>query len=265
MQFLGFGSKYPYRVGLALSGGGARGFAHAGAIKALLEVGLKPDIVAGVSAGSVVAAMYAAGLSPDHMLECFKEARFRDFAELGVPRDGFFSLDRFKVFLRSQLKPYRNIEDLPVKTVIGVTNLDLGRKVAIEEGPLADTVAASCSIPIVFKPARVGGVRYVDGGVTANLPAWAIRDRCKFLIGINCSPLTSGRVKNNILHIALRSYELMAKTNVLTDMNMCDMVVRTDDIARYQVFNLKEIDRVFESGYRDTMNHLLFHGFKRIR
>lgn len=264
MRLFGFGKKEPYRVGLALSGGGARGFAHAGAIKALLEVGLKPDIVAGVSAGSVVAAMYAAGLTPEQMLECFKEARFKDFAEISVPTDGLFSLDRFKGFLRRQLKPYGRIEDLPVKTVIGLTNLELGQKVAMEEGVLAETLVASCSIPIVFKPARLGGVRYVDGGVTANLPAWAIRDRCRFLIGVNCSPLTHGRVKNNLMHIALRSYELMAKTNVMGDMNLCDMVVRTDEIARYQVFNLRDIDKVFESGYRDTMNHLLFHGFKRV-
>lgn len=63
--------------------------------------------------------------------------------------------------------------------------------------------------------------------------------------------------------IAMRSYELLAKTNAIPDMNLCDMVVRTDRIARYQVFNLKELEKVYESGYRDTLNHLLYHGFKR--
>ena len=78
-----------YRTGLVLSGGGARGFAHAGALKALEEMGIRPDILAGVSAGSVAAVMYAAGISPERMLELFLNARFSDFCELGIPKDGF--------------------------------------------------------------------------------------------------------------------------------------------------------------------------------
>lgn len=263
MRLLGFGRRNQYRVGLVLSGGGARGFAHAGAIKALLEVGIKPDLVAGVSAGSVVAALYASGKTPEEMMDIFKSARFRDFAEFSVPRDGIFALDRFREFLRQQLAPYERIEELPVKTVIGVTNLDRGVKTAVEEGPLAEVVTASCSIPIVFKPAVIDGVRYVDGGVTANMPAWAVRDRCKVLIGINCSPLMNRKPKNNIADIAMRTYELMAKNNAILDNERCDMLVRTEEIARVQAFNLKEMDRVFETGYRDTMNHLLFNGFQR--
>ncbi len=262
MQIFGFREKYPYKIGLALSGGGARGFAHAGAIKALLEFGIRPDIVAGVSAGSVVAAMYAAGMSPDEMLHTFKSSRFGDFAKWSIPRDGIFSIDSFRDFLGTVLKPYTRIEDLPVKTVIGVTDLDNGQKVALESGPLAQSIVASCSIPIVFKPAIIGNRRFIDGGVTANLPAWAIRKRCKFLIGINCSPLTNRRVKSNILNIALRSYELIAKSNVINDMNLCDLTIRTDGIAGYQAFNLKEIQRIFDAGYTDTLNLLLFNGLR---
>lgn len=263
MRLLGFGKKEQYRIGLALSGGGARGFAHAGAIKALLEVGIRPDIVAGVSAGSVVAALYAAGRTPEEMVSIFDSAGFRDFAEFTVPRDGVFSLDRFREFLRANLAPYTRIEQLPVKTVIGVTDLDHGVKHMFEEGPLVDIVAASCSIPIVFKPAVIDGHRYVDGGVTANLPAWTLRDRCKYLIGINCSPLVNRRPKNTIISIAMRSYELMAKNNALLDCERCDMLVRTDELAGHLAFDLSEIDKVFETGYRDTMNHLLYYGFRR--
>ena len=115
----------------------------------------------------------------------------------------------------------------------------------------------------MFKPAVIDGIRYVDGGVLHNLPAWAIRKRCKVLIGINCSPLSDIKAKNSLMGIAMRSYELLAKTNAIPDMNLCDMVVRTDRIARYQVFNLKDLESVYESGYRDTLNHLLYHGFKR--
>lgn len=260
-SLLGF-SGPEFRTGLVLSGGGARGFAHAGAIKALNEMGIRPDIIAGVSAGSVAAVMYAAGIEPEKMLGLFHDARFSDFCELSVPKDGFFKLDRFKSFLRKHI-PYANLEDLPIPVVVGATNLDEGKKVVFESGPLAERVAASCSIPIVFKPQKIDGVRYVDGGVLHNLPAWSIRGRCKYLIGINCSPLSKVTVKNTIIDIAMRSYELMAKTNVIHDMELCDIVIRNEEIARYRVFNLSQIEKVFESGYSDTMKFLLANGFKR--
>lgn len=251
----GFGSRrqYPYKVGLALSGGGARGLAHAGAIKAMLEVGLKPDVVAGVSAGSVVAVMYAAGISPDDMLAMFSELKFNDLCELGMPKDGFFSLDRFRTFLKRVI-PYERLEDLPVPVVLGATDFDAGKKVAFETGVIADCVAASCCIPIMFKPIVIGGDRYVDGGVIANLPAWTIRERCKFLVGVNCSPVSHGRFDGtSLMEIAMRSYELMAKNNAVHDMELCDMLIRTDDIAKYKVFDLKGIKGVFNRGYDDTM------------
>ena len=246
-----------FRTGLVLSGGGARGFAHAGALKALEEMGIKPDILAGVSAGSVAAVMYAAGISPEKMLELFLHARFSDFCELGIPKDGFFSLDRFRAFLR------KNIPYLPIPVTVGATDLDNGKKLAFTSGRLDEVVAASCSIPIVFKPIKIDGTRCVDGGVLHNLPAWTIRDRCKYLIAVNCSPLTKTTVKNTLIDIAFRSYELMAKTNTVADMELCDIVIRTDEIARYRAFNLKQIEKVFESGYRDTMNFLLYNGFRK--
>ena len=140
-------SRKPYKVGLVLSGGGARGFAHAGALKALEEFGIKPDIIAGVSAGSVVTAMYASGMKPEEILRVFSDASFTDFAEIGVPRDGFFSMEGFKKFLRKHI-PYENIEQLPLPAVICATDLDNNRPVAFTEGQIFERVAASCSIPI---------------------------------------------------------------------------------------------------------------------
>lgn len=253
--------KHEHRIGLALSGGGARGFAHLGAIKALHEVGLRPDVIAGVSAGSVVAVMYAAGIHPDEIFRRFEAAKFSDFCEFNVPRNGFFNLDRFKAFIE-EMVPYKRIEQLPIPTVVCATNYDTGRPVAFTKGDLADRVVASCSIPIVFDPKVIDGVRYVDGGLLHNLPAWAIRKNCRFLIGVNCSPLAPPSGKMGLVSIALRSYELVTKTNALGDMALCDMLVRTDDIARYKVFDLKGIEDVYNSGYRDTLRFLRDHGIQ---
>ena len=102
-NILGIGGP-EYRTGLVLSGGGARGFAHAGAIKALKEVGIKPDIIAGVSAGSIAAVMFSAGIEPEKMVELFRDCRFSDFCEFSMPKDGLFRLDKFKNFLAKHIE-----------------------------------------------------------------------------------------------------------------------------------------------------------------
>lgn len=255
-------SRKPYKVGLVLSGGGARGFAHAGALKALEEMGVKPDIMAGVSAGSVVTAMYCSGMKPDEILKAFSDAKFSDFAKIGVPREGFFSMDGFKRFLRKTI-PYKDLSELPLPAIVCATDLDNYSKAAFSKGDIAECVSASCSIPIIFKPVVINGNTYVDGGVTANLPAWVLRDNCKYLIGINCSPLPRRGKPKSILDIAQRTYDLLVKTNSIEQMEMCDLAVSINDIAKYKVFNLKEINRVFRSGYDSTMSALLNAGFVR--
>lgn len=255
-------SRKPYKLGLVLSGGGARGFAHAGALQALEEMGIKPDIIAGVSAGAVVTVMYASGMRPHDILQAFADAKFGSFAELAVPRDGFFSMDGFRKFLRKQVG-YSDISELPIPSVVCATDLLNNKAVAFTEGDIAERVSASCSIPIVFKPVKIDGVTYVDGGVVANLPAWALRDKCKYLIGINCSPLPRRGQPKSILDIAQLTYDILVKTNTIPQMELCDLAISINDIAKYKVFNLKEINRVFRSGYDSTMQALLQAGFVR--
>lgn len=250
----------PYRLGVALSGGGARGFAHIGAMRALREFGLKPDIIAGVSAGSVVATFYSAGLLNDSyndpLVKMFTNTRFSKFAEMHVPRESFFSLERFRKIIEKTV-PYANLEDLPVKTIVCATDIDAGAKKAFDSGPLAERVVASCSIPIVFDPVTIDGHRYVDGGVLHNLPAWAIRHLCDHLIGINCSPMyNTVTPAKNILEIARRSYSLMSKHNVIPDLELCDTVINLTETADHQVFSLKDLELLVNSGYLTTLKTL---------
>ena len=211
----------PYKLGIALSGGGARGFAHVGALKAIEEVGLKPDVIAGVSAGSVVGVLYAAGVPLDEILPLFTSMKFTDFCSFSINKgEGVFSMTKFKNFIIKAAGVTR-MEQLHTPTYIGVTDFDHGVPAEFHEGALGERMQASCSIPIVFKPVKIDGTYYVDGGVLRNLPAWIIRDKCEKLIGINCSPLTAFRYKKSFFEIAMRTYNLMAKANQLEDMKMC--------------------------------------------
>ena len=248
-------------IGVALSGGGARGFAHAGALKAMHAMGIRPSMLAGCSAGSVVAVMTAAGLMPEEILELFSSVKFTDFCELSVPKNGFFKMDGFCKFLKKNI-PYANLEDLPVPTTVVATDIGRGEAVYFDRGPLVERVAASCSMPIVFQPMKVDGRHLVDGGVLHNLPAAPLRGKCDTVIGVNCSPPANNEeYKDTILDIAQRSYSLMAKTNAVYDSRLCDIVIETPAIAQYRVFDLSGIRDVYDNGYTSAMTTLATHGY----
>ena len=144
------GEKKKYRLGVALSGGGARGFAHAGALMAIEEAGLRPDIIAGVSAGSVAAVLYAGGVTPMGIATLFAKTSFRDFTELSIGQCGIFKLDKFARFIVRALGGPRRLEDLRIPVYIGATDLDSACPVAFhtgEIGPrLTATIRHGCSV-----------------------------------------------------------------------------------------------------------------------
>lgn len=237
-------------VGIALSGGGAKGFAHIGVFMALEQFGIKPDVISGVSAGAIAAALYGSGLTPDDIIECFKESdSFGDYTEWSIPKEGFMRLDRFGKLLESWL-PVRNLEEMKIPTVICATDIDHAKSVGWGKGEIVPRVLASCSIPIIFNPVQINGVNYVDGGVLRNLPAWAIRDYCSILYGSNCSPLKKKTSKKlSIIDVAYRTFHLMMKSNTPQDLRLCDHVIQIDNIHNVRTFALSSLKKGVMAGY----------------
>ncbi len=245
-----FGFLKDNTVGLALSGGGAKGFSHIGVLKAFEQFGIQPGIISGVSAGSIAAALYGSGLTPDDIIQCFTEAdRFGDFTEWSLPKEGFMRLDRFGKLLDSWL-PVKRLEDMRIPTVICATDLDKGTSVGWCKGEIVPRVLASCSIPIIFNPVRINGVSYVDGGVLRNLPAWAIRNYCGVLYGSNCSPIRKKwETRNSIIDIAYRSFHLMMKSNTPQDLRLCDHVIEIQNLSNVRTFDLSSLRKGVTVGY----------------
>lgn len=256
-------SSKPYRLGVALSGGGARGFAHAGALKAIEEAGLKPDIVAGVSAGAVIAVMYGAGVPTDRMVEIFSQATFKDFTELKFRGGGLFRINKFANFILKHIQPAKTLADLRLPVHIGVTNFDTGKPEVFTEGEIGPRMMASCSIPIIFQPVKINGTNYVDGGVVKNMPSWAIRDYCDVLIGVNVSPLDMSPSSNKIIDVALRTFSMIQKANMREDIAACDVAIELREISQYKTFNLKQIQKVYNAGYLNARHALKEAGLWR--
>ncbi|MCH5236237.1 MAG: patatin-like phospholipase family protein [Muribaculaceae bacterium] len=245
-----FNFKKDHSVGLALSGGGAKGFSHIGVLMAFNRFGIKPDIMSGVSAGAIASVLYAAGLSPTDIVKCFTEAsKLSDFTDWAIPRKGFLKLDRFGKLLQDWL-PVRNLEDLKIPTVVCATDIDNGKSVGWSKGEIIPRVIASCSIPVIFNPVRINNVNYVDGGVLRNLPAWAIRGYCSTLYGSNCSPLRKSHPENkSVMDIAYRTFHLMLKANLPQDLKLCDKIIQVNEMTQVSTFDLSFLNKGVMAGY----------------
>jgi NTE family protein len=245
----------PYKIGIALSGGGIKGLCHAGVLKALEEHDIKPDIISGVSSGSVVGALYADGYSPDEIAHLFEDISFRQMTKIQISNGGFFRIDAFQKFISKKLHA-KTFEELKIPLRIVATDLDKGRSVTFSSGNLIDPIIASCSIPVLFSPKVIDGTHYVDGGVLKNFPVTTIRDECEKVIGINASPLVAEEYKPSILNVASRSYHFMFKANILYDKEICDLLIEPVDMGNYETFDVDKGREIFELGYQSTRNLL---------
>ncbi len=239
----------PYNIGYALSGGFIKGFAHLGAIQALLEHDIKPDIIAGVSAGALAGVFYADGNEPYKVLDYFAGHKFQDLTKLVIPKVGLFELGEFTDFLRSNLKA-KKLEELKLPLIVLATDLDHGRCVLFRKGDIAERVSASCCMPVLFAPVKINGTHYVDGGLLKNLPVSIIREMCEKVVAVNVSPLMAEEYKMNIVTIAMRSYHFMFRANTIHDREHCDLLIEPYNLNGYNNRELEKAEEIFEQGYK---------------
>ena len=237
-----------YQIGYALSGGFIKGFAHLGVMQALLEHDVKPDIISGVSAGALAGVFYADGNEPHKVLDYFSGHKFQDLTKLVIPKVGLFALGEFIDFLKSNLKAQK-LEDLKLPLIITATDLDHGRSMHFHKGNIAERVAASCCMPVLFTPVKIGNTHYVDGGLLMNLPVSTIRNECEKVVAVNVSPLMAEKYKMNIVSIAMRSYHFMFRANTFPERDNCDLLIEPYNLEGYSNTELEKAEEIFEQGY----------------
>jgi len=166
------------KLGVALSGGGARGLAHIGVLKALSSAGIQIDFLAGASMGGVIAASFAAGLDPSQIEEiaCHvgTASRLARLADPILPQKGIFKGEKLHSFFDQQLHSM-TFDDLQIPLTIIAVDLNSSREIHITKGSLADAIRATISIPGIFIPVESDGMRLVDGGLLNNLPVDVVR------------------------------------------------------------------------------------------
>lgn len=258
---MGLTNSRKYKTGLALSGGGTRGFAHLGAIKALKEHGITPDIIAGVSAGSIVGAMYADGEDAEEALSALTSKSLLSFFEFMIPRSGLVKMTGFEKTLRNTLKA-KNFEDLQIPLIIFAVNINTAKLVRFDTGDLITAIKASCSIPIIFPPVEINGHYYLDGGIINNFPADALRNDCETVIGINVNPIGEFSNINSLKAIAERTFHISLRNHQAPKEELCDIYIEPANLDRYGLLEISKAREIFELGYREASRVLNLHSRK---
>jgi NTE family protein len=256
------GSQKRYKTGLVLSGGGTRGFAHLGVLKALDESGIRPDVISGVSAGAVVGALYADGNAPEEILELFIGMKLRKYVKLVFPSTGLLQMEGYEKVIRENLKA-KNFEDLKMHLKVFAVNMNTAEYHCFEKGPISLALKASSSIPILFTPVKIGDHYFVDGGLINNFPVEALMGCCNRIIGVNVNLLTYKKQPKNLRRIAERSFHLAIRSHTKDRKQKCDLFIEPDGLEAYGMMELANAQKVFDLGYMSAIKALKEKGWFR--
>lgn len=242
------------KTGIALSGGGARGISHLGVLKALEEFGVRIDYLSGTSTGALVAALYSYGLSPKTILELISETRFFTSLRPAWTWTGLVNPNGLRDLILKQI-PENNFDALKIPVTIAATNLKKGRTEYFTSGELIPAILASCCVPVIFSPVPVNGEVYVDGGITDNLPAKSIRDKCDLLIGSHCNYISGEFDVKNFRSVVERSLLMAISGNTVISKNLCDILIEPPALGNISAFDMSDMEKLFKIGYDFTVNN----------
>jgi NTE family protein len=252
------------KIGLALSGGGARGITHIGVIKAMEELGVKPDVISGTSAGSIVAVLYANGMKPDEIFDVVNNLSLFRSVKMAWAWSGLLKMEGLRALLTKHC-PGSTFESLKIPLTVAATEIRLGEIRYFSSGELAPAIISSCSIPGIFNPVSFDGHLYVDGGLLDNLPARPLRDKCDFLVGSHCNHLTPEYDEHSLRAVIERSMLITISSNSSASRRICDLVIEPPHMARFTVFEMGKAREIYDAGYQYTKKNFLAHHFQKNR
>ena len=240
------------KIGLALSGGGMRGFAHLGVLQALEELGISVSAISGVSAGAMVGALYAAGYKPKEILELLKTQSYFKLSSLAFSKIGLFSLKNIEATLGTLIKE-NNFEQLQISLYVTATNLSEGRSVTFSSGSLFDKIMASACVPAIFEPVLIEGKYFVDGGILNNFPVKCLKEACDTVIGSHVNKLYDGtHVDISRIQIVEHCFHLAIASKVYAQSTLCDVFIEPY-LRGFGMFDVRQANKIFEIGYNTAM------------
>ena len=239
------------RIGLALSGGGARGIAHLGMLRALEEHEVKFACISGTSVGAILGALYAQGMRPPEIMDAILQTRiFRNLRPAWTLR-GLLSMESIHSLLM-QFVPHNTFEGLKLPLAVAATDLETGKPCYFRNGPLIPALMASSCVPGMFSPVALNGTSYVDGGITDNFPVRAIRKDCEYVVGLHCNPVIQAKPARTFRNVLERTLLLAINCNAERSKSDCDLMIEPLELGAFSTFELARAKELEQIGYSYT-------------
>ena len=251
-----------HRVGVSLSGGGALGYAHIGVLDALEDYGIEPTIVSGTSMGAIVGVLYADGYEPEKILDLITEHKMTNKSkimslDIKSSELGLFSKKYISSFLDKTLHT-DSFDSLPKPFYCATTNLMTTKGEIISTGDrLKKYTLASMSIPVLFQSVVIDSMVYIDGGITNNLPACAIREKCDILIGVDVNPYTEVKKIGSIKEAVMRTMTTLVMNTSKEGRECCDYIVDVYASHDYSILDFAKFKEIYKIGYDAGVRFLL--------
>jgi NTE family protein len=237
-------------LGIVLSGGGVRGMAHIGLLKALNEMNIHAEVISGSSAGALVGALYAAGHDTDTMIEFFKTTPIFNFSYYSSKKPGLIDSEKYQSYFKDYF-PEDSFNALEKKLFVAVTDITKAKYHILSSGSLIKALIASASLPPVFSPVDYNGTLMADGGIMNNFPVEPLRSTCKTILGSFVNPVKKMNPKEltNTMKVFQRALDLKFYTDSKSKFKHCDFVIEPGSLYRYGILDTRNIDAIFQIGY----------------
>lgn len=242
------------KIGISLSGGGAKGIAHVGVLQALVDNGIEIDIIAGASAGAIVGALFSAGIPASTMLDAIRNTSLLRIFGFKWPDRGLGDMTYLKSLL-SKLIVYDSFESLGKPLYVPIMNINSGQVEIRSKGKLFDVICASSSVPLLFKPVVIDDNHYLDGGIGMNMPVRCMIGKVDLIIGVNLVNHhdLADKYLGSWKEIMSRVFDLAVYNNVKPEMSLCDIILEPIDIHLYSRFNFSQAESLYQAGYDGAM------------
>ncbi len=243
------------RIGIVLSGGGIRGIAHLGVLKALKDKDITISTITGTSAGAIVGSLYANNVDPYEALNIFNDIKFIRHLRPAFRAPALLNLETAFSLLKDYI-PHNSFEHLKIPLTITATNFNEGRLVYFSEGELIRKVLASSCIPGVFSPIMIDGKLYIDGGVMNNFPVEPLQNKCDVIIGSSCNHLPNITSIRNIKHAVERAALLSLNHTLEQKCEFIDVLIEPKGLGETSIFDVKKSEEIFWLAYEETLSKI---------
>lgn len=240
------------KIGIVLSGGGVRGLAHLGVLKAFKNCGIQINHISGTSAGSIAGAFYASGIDPEEGLNIFLKTKLLKFVRPALGSLGLINIEH----TRNMLKDYfsgESIEDLNLPLHICATNFSQGTLAYFNKGPLIPAVLASSCIPGIFKPIVINDQMYVDGGILNNFPVEPLVNNCDFIIGSSCNHLKPIERLTKISKLMQRSVIMSLNHDMERKAKLCNVLIEPKGMGDIHTFDMKQAETIYWLAHEEAL------------